>query len=52
MKLKKMAIYKEKLTFQSPFQSVFLWNVMECLECLWNEKKSAEKHSLFGIYPL
>jgi len=25
-----MLIYSGKITFQSPFQSIFLWNVMEC----------------------
>ena len=25
-----ISIYREKITFQSSFQSIFLWNVMEC----------------------
>lgn len=30
LNIKNIPVYKEKITFQSTFQSIFLWNVMEC----------------------
>lgn len=46
MKYKNIPVYRKKITFQSPFQSVFLWNVMEC----YGMRKNGAGQNTLSVY--